>query len=389
MQRLRFRATVARRGRTRGRKAWQKDTLLLRNVVATSADLPGKIHTDHVWLKAAMLAADKLLLTSTIRKNATELKGKELALHKGNFDAVGTQAAVLAGFAVVMVVEFHMPETAHFALQGVYYVFAVITLVANLRCVAMTTCITVMGTGLALRGPDGSMVRAVEGMYNQRAIVFRSFGTGIVACCCSVAVIAWIKMDPIPACICTGAIAWTLFSIARYTRFYLEFFKFNEDEVVSLDDILGADLVNKENIVKQLGIGSDTLVRLLGAITQNRRQHTPDTATEAPCKVGKQLAQLAPKLGQLVEFDARVRWYRKLGGWDLRLSHHTSLDPDFDTRYMTPDKGQVQEMQQILSRHKELRRLSRQAPPVAMTTVESSMSSKEISESPGRQLTGC
>ena len=62
---------------------------------------------------------------------------------------------------------------------------------------------------------------------------------------------------------------------ARYTRFYLEFFKFNEDEarcisclvpgalmlysaptgsslqVVSLDDILGADLVNKENIVKQ------------------------------------------------------------------------------------------------------------------------------------------
>ena len=27
-----------------------------------------------------------------------------------------------------MVVEFHMPETAHFALQGIYYVFAVITL---------------------------------------------------------------------------------------------------------------------------------------------------------------------------------------------------------------------------------------------------------------------
>lgn len=28
---------------------------------------------------------------------------------------------------VVMVVEFHMPEEAHFALQGVYYIFAVIT----------------------------------------------------------------------------------------------------------------------------------------------------------------------------------------------------------------------------------------------------------------------
>ena len=97
----------------------------------------------------------------------------------------------------------------------------------------MTTCITVMGTGLALRGPDGSMVRAVEGApycridlsgnVGMRAFVAleacttrepsslgatfawapsgtfssccpgRSFGTGIVACCCSVAVIAWIK----------------------------------------------------------------------------------------------------------------------------------------------------------------------------------------------------
>ena len=33
-------------------QAWQQDTLLLRNVVATSGDLPDKIHTDHVWLKA-------------------------------------------------------------------------------------------------------------------------------------------------------------------------------------------------------------------------------------------------------------------------------------------------------------------------------------------------
>ena len=36
-------------------QAWQKDTLLLRNVVATSPDLPQKIHTDHVWLKALLV----------------------------------------------------------------------------------------------------------------------------------------------------------------------------------------------------------------------------------------------------------------------------------------------------------------------------------------------
>lgn len=40
-----------------------------------------------------MLAADKLLLTSTIRKNATELKGKELALHKAGTPSFGNRTS--------------------------------------------------------------------------------------------------------------------------------------------------------------------------------------------------------------------------------------------------------------------------------------------------------
>merc|ERR1712032_1662603 len=99
------------------------------------------------------------------------LKGKELSLHKTNFDAVGTQAAVLAGFAVGMLVEVQVPDHIHPALSGCFYVAAVITLISNLRCVAMTTCINVMGTGLALRGPEGSMARAAEGMYKQQCSV--------------------------------------------------------------------------------------------------------------------------------------------------------------------------------------------------------------------------
>lgn len=42
-------------------------------------------------------------------------------------------------------------------------------------------------------------------------------------------------------------------------------------------------------------------------------------------KVGKQLSVLGLRPGSVVEFDARVRWYRKAGGWDLQLSHHTKI----------------------------------------------------------------
>merc|ERR1712100_823924 len=41
--------------------------------------------------------------------------------------------------------------------------------------------------------------------------------------------------------------------------------------------------------------------------------------------VGKQLENLQLHRGDKIQFDARVRWYRKRGGHDLKLSHHTKL----------------------------------------------------------------
>lgn len=49
-------------------------------------------------------------------------------------------------------------------------------------------------------------------------------------------------------------------------------------------------------------------------------------------KVGKQLSEIGLRAGRVVEFDARVRWYRKRGGWDLQLSHHTRIS-------LLPQKG--------------------------------------------------
>jgi len=213
-----------------------------------------------------MLAADKLLLTSTIRKNATELKGKELTLHKTNFDAVGTQAAVLAGFAVGMLVEVQVPDEIHPALSGSFYISAVITLISNLRCVTMTTCITVMGTGLALRGPEGSMARAAEGMYKQRYAVFLTFAVGIISCLLSALFLCWIKMNREPAVICSLVLVWAIMSSGRLTKDYLNYFRFNEEETVTFDDILGSSAINNEALMRQLGVSGDQLLSMLNSV---------------------------------------------------------------------------------------------------------------------------
>merc|ERR1712224_600596 len=41
--------------------------------------------------------------------------------------------------------------------------------------------------------------------------------------------------------------------------------------------------------------------------------------------VGKQFDEADLQPDDVVEFDARVRWYRKGGGCDLKLSNHTKL----------------------------------------------------------------
>ena len=61
-----------------------------------------------------MLAADKLLLRSTVKQRAIQLREKELSLFNDNFNAVGTQSAVLAGFAMTSFAEIDLPHNAFY-----------------------------------------------------------------------------------------------------------------------------------------------------------------------------------------------------------------------------------------------------------------------------------
>ncbi|EOD29065.1 hypothetical protein EMIHUDRAFT_442806 [Emiliania huxleyi CCMP1516] len=111
-----------------------------------------------------MLAADKLLLQSNVKQRAIQLREKELNLFNDNFNAVGTQSAVLAGFAMTSFAEIDLPHNAYFATKACLHLFVTISICANLMCTASTTFVSVWGSGKALRGKDGSMDTAVEGM---------------------------------------------------------------------------------------------------------------------------------------------------------------------------------------------------------------------------------
>ena len=187
-----------------------------------------------------MLAADKLLLQSSIRQNSIALKEKEFNLHHGNFNAVGTQAAVLAGFTVTAFIEFDCPPDTNRATKFAYYVSSIVSLSANILCVANTTFLSVWGTGLAMRGPDGSMARAVDGMYQLRRNVFALFGLGMMALLVTAIFGSWILMNVEAAAASTAVLGYSIYMTGKSYRSITNMFHFNENDAVSFDDLLDA-----------------------------------------------------------------------------------------------------------------------------------------------------
>ena len=96
----------------------------------------------------------------------------------------------------------------------------------------------VWGCSLALRGPDGSMQRAVEGMYKERRHVFRQFATGLFTLLLAVIFGGWLKMKPEPAMATTGVVLYGMWQILSSGRRYFGGFKFADSESVTFDDLL-------------------------------------------------------------------------------------------------------------------------------------------------------
>ena len=184
-----------------------------------------------------MIAADRLLLETSLRQSAIKLREKELNLYCENFASVGTQAAVMAGFTTTCLIEISIPETTHPIPKNLLHFAAVLSICFNLTCVSLSTIVSVWGSGMALRGKDGSMDFAVAGMGNERDIIFRSFFSGLFCNLCTIVFASWILMDSTLATFSTIMITYSMWII--YTNSKRITKKFQLVQATRLDDLTG------------------------------------------------------------------------------------------------------------------------------------------------------
>uniref|UniRef100_A0A7S0IZC6 H(+)-exporting diphosphatase n=1 Tax=Calcidiscus leptoporus TaxID=127549 RepID=A0A7S0IZC6_9EUKA len=127
-----------------------------------------------------MLRADKEHLERDLKRSLLLLAEKELNFFEQCLNSVGTQAALIAGFASAIIVETasDLLLEASLGIQVAWIFATVLGMVLQILCVVSAMQLSILAAGLALRGPDGSMSYALAETRKEYRNVIRLFYSG-------------------------------------------------------------------------------------------------------------------------------------------------------------------------------------------------------------------
>ena len=171
-----------------------------------------------------------------------ELHAKRLDLQQQDLDRVtnfleslGTQAALLAGFAF-SVFGAALPEDGlHAGWKAAFYLSAMLTLGAHLYVVCVGQLTAILGPLLALKGPTGSLRRAIDLMKDERHRIFYFFGVGLVGFYFMTIALAWILIkDAWLAAVCTAMATVAFVTIGLRCRRIVRRFGFVEPDLPTI-----------------------------------------------------------------------------------------------------------------------------------------------------------
>lgn len=121
-----------------------------------------------------MLKAKQHLLYHNTNNLLLHIRQFEVDYFQNMYNTFGVLGAVVSGFAVNSIAQV-VADTApvHYVWKALFWLWTTCAIGFSTHVMVTTALITVYGPGLALRGPIGSMKKAVDGMYyEQRLILF-------------------------------------------------------------------------------------------------------------------------------------------------------------------------------------------------------------------------
>lgn len=180
------------------------------------------------------LANQKQLFQAT-NQGLLAIRQSEVQYYQSINVSFGTQAAMIGGFTYGVFTFNQAVETSgkHYiaTLTDCYWVAAACTIALAVHVILCTTLMQVLGPGLALNGPIGSVARATEGMrLEQKQIIF-SFIAMVMMFSVATVLSCWVIMSVAGAAGCTIAFGFAAYNWYKYCqRIYLRFYWDKEEE---------------------------------------------------------------------------------------------------------------------------------------------------------------
>lgn len=194
-----------------------------------------------------MIQASQRAVFQEANMNLINIRNIEVEYFRNFFTQFGTQCALMIGLIAGSISQapgLDNPSNAPYPWLVMYWIGSAGTVATAIHVLVCTVFIAVFGQGLAIRGPLGSMVTAVEGMIIEQQQVLFFYVLTVVFFAFQAVGLYWVMMDWISAIVSTiitffAAIFWYHHSLRIYNRFYWNKEKVDwEDEFQSPDEAL-------------------------------------------------------------------------------------------------------------------------------------------------------
>ena len=166
-----------------------------------------------------MLFADKRHVETTLKVNLISIRERELNFYTQNCLSLQTQASLLAGLAWEALTQVAIPHEKSYTLKLLYLLVSAAAMCFEVVAVLNATLLSIMGPGLFLRGPDGSMHDAVDGMVVEYRTAYYSYILGIIFIHLWAILFSWIiYVHWVVSVLATAVCVLSLWALSRYAR---------------------------------------------------------------------------------------------------------------------------------------------------------------------------
>lgn len=200
-----------------------------------------------------MNQAHQRALYQQTNQGLLDIRQLEIDYHINLNIAFGTQAALIGGFTYGVFTQNQLNYDNYYVetVSDAYWITSAMTIAFSVHVIITTMLIQVLGPGLALHGPLGSMARATEGLRVEQKPIIYSFVWMMVMFAVSTTLSFWVVMSVEAAigssiCFLIASRYWYFYCERIYIRFHWEPEEKGWNERTESDDYYDIDSINNQ-----------------------------------------------------------------------------------------------------------------------------------------------